>query len=251
MKKLVIFALSLVPFLSYAQEQDSVNAVRTGSYGSFILNGARQLSDINRQLRGAGLAPMQEVLTGVSLGFINRFADQNSYGVSRVSFAAAADDNANDDQDSRLIVWELFVAGNYDVLPNPNWLIYPYLGFGVNYARLTVSTLISNIDFQSSLNTIEEEEVVQKKYRSSYLPIFGEIGGGIERVLKLNSINMYLGLSGGYRLSTSSPWTYKDVKYFENTAFSTQGWMFELRFRFEINPNPDQKVSRGLYQFFQ
>ena len=250
MKKLAIFALSLLPFLSYAQEQDSVNAVRTGSYVSVaVIN--PNLSDLNQRLRAAGLAPLTEGFVGTSFGITNRFADQNSYSVTRLSFLASTDDRANENLSTRLIVWELSIMGHYDLLSNPNWLIYPYLGFGTNYARLTVSSIGDNSNFQSSLNNIASEEVFQKKYGSDGLMVFGELGGGIERILKFNGFYMFVGASGGYRLASSRAWTYKGVKPFGDTSFGTQGWTFDFKFRFEINPNPDQKVSRGLYQFFQ
>ena len=252
MKKLLIFALSLFPLLSSAQEEkDSTSTIKYGFYFS-VMALDPDLSELNQQLRTADLAPLTEGLIGMSIGMTNRFADQNAYGVGRLSMVASTDDGANSNLSTRLTVWEVSTLGHYDLLPNPNWLIYPYLGLGTNYARLTVSSLVENTDFQSSLNNLANEEVAQKKYGSDGLMIFGELGGGIERIVRLNyGVDIYIGVSGGYRLASSEPWIHRDVVRFDNTSFGTQGWTFDFKFRFEINPNPDQKVSRGLYQFFQ
>ena len=249
MKVLNTLVLLLLPFFTMAQPSDSA-VFKTGAYSSVTISGARQLASLNQQLRAAGHAPLTEALVGFSLGVTNRFADQNSYTTSRLSWLATADDNANDSRQTTLSVWELASFAHYDVVANPKWLAYPYLGFGTNYARLVVSNAELGGSFQNSLNNLGTPEVVQKKYGSEALMLFGELGGGVERVLKLQGTDLYIGLSGGYRLSTERAWVLQGVKSFAS-SFGTQGWMAELKFRFETNPERNPEVRRGIFRFFE
>ena len=85
-----------------------------------------------------------------------------------------------------MILGELASFGHYDLVANDKWLVYPYLGVGVNYARLTVSSMVSNANFQTSLANPGIEEVVQRRYAPDGLMLFGELGAGVERVIKLS-----------------------------------------------------------------
>ena len=254
MKPILTLACFISPLLVLAQqpEADSVNTIKTGFYLSVASAGATSsIDDLNAQLRAAGQLPVTEGLVGGSIGITNRFADQNSYSVSRLSMLATTDEEANSNQKTRLIVGEIVVSGHYDVITNPHWLLYPYLGFGISYGRLTVSSIVPNNRFQNSLRNPGDDEIAQKKYGTDGLMIFGELGGGVERVLKLPGLDLYLGISGGYRLSNDRSWTLNGVKTFYDTSFDTRGWTFEFKFRFESNPASGQSASRGLFEFFK
>ena len=252
MRNLLIFAFLLSPFFTFAQEKDSTNTIKTGFYLSVTAAGAPSaLDDLNRQLRAAGQLPVTDGLIGGSIGITSRFADQNSYSVTRLSMLVATDEEPDSDQDTRLMVWELAIFGHYDLIANPNWLVYPYLGLGYNYGRLTISSVAPDNNFQNSLSNPGDDEIVQKKYGTDGLMLFGELGGGVERVLRLPGSDVYVGMSGGYRLSTSNSWTLGGIKTFDDASFTTQGWMFEFKFRFEVNPASQQEASRGLFKFFK
>ncbi len=249
MKKLLLIIL-LIPASLLAQEKDSTNILKYGGYVSFNVLGARDLSGLNDQLRAASQLSTDGALVGISMGFTSRFADQNSYAVTRLSLHGAGDAGTESNQQTQLWVGELGSFGYYDLVGNPNWLVGPYLGFGFNYARLAVSSIESNIGFQSSLASLATIEVVKKRYGTDGLMLFGELGAGVERILKLNGVDFYIGLSGGYRLSTRDAWMLDDVKVFD-ADFSTQGWMFELKYRFEPRPDRMDRSARGLFRFFK
>ena len=249
MKKFAFIVLLLIPGWTIAQQQDSAT-FRTGTYVSSTVSGARSLTYLNQQLQTAGHVPLLEALVGVAVGVTKRFADQNSYQAARVSILVSADDALDNSRSTSLLVAELGSFTYYDLIANPKWLAYPYLGIGVNYGRLTVSAIEPNSNFQTSLNNLGDDEVIQKRYGSDGLMLFGELGGGVERVLTLQGTDLYLGLSGGYRISTKRSWVLKGVKTYGD-AFSTQGWTFELKVRLEMNPNYTPKVSRGLLRFFK
>ena len=249
MKALVTFVLLALPLSVMAQEKDSSH-LKTGSYMSLLVYKTRSLTELNRQLQVAGHAPLVEALIGLTLGTTHRFADQNSYGASRASWLIASDDAQDERRSTTLMVWELAGFGYYDLLPHPKWLAYPSLGFGASYGRLVVSAIEPSGTFQNSLNALGDEEVVQKKYGTQGLMLFGELGVGLERMWALRGSDLYLGLGSGYRLSTQQPWVLKGVKSYGDT-FSTQGWTFELKVRLEAHPVKDQQVSRGLFKYFK
>ena len=249
MKNAFIFFLVLATVPALCQDSDSANTFQTGFYVSVMAAGASSsVDDLNQQLRAAGQLPVGESLIGTSVGFTTRFADQNSYGAVRLSTLMGAEEDADTNQKTRLSVWELTSMGHYDLVSNFNWLVYPYLGIGAVYHRLVVSSLTSGGTFQGSLAQLNDDEVVQKRYGSDGLSIFGELGGGVERVLKLSGSDMYIGISGGYRLARPEVWSLEGLKAFDS-AFSTTGWIFEFKLRFEQRPNAER--PRGLFRFFQ
>ena len=249
MKVLTMLVLLLLPSSLMAQPSDSTK-IKTGMYFNISAKGTRELIDLNEQLQAAGHVPLVETLFGTALGVTNRFADQNSYSTTYVSLLVGSDNSPDNSRSTTLFVWELGNTAHYDVIANPRWLVYPYLGTGLNYGRLTVSAIDPNGTFQNSLSNLSNTEVVQKKYGSDGLMLFGELGGGVERVLKLPGSYTYVGLSGGYRLSTQQPWILAGVKTFEE-SFGTQGWTVELKFRFEANPEANPNARRGLFRFFK
>ena len=248
MKKLLLITL-LFPLPLLAQERDSIPPLKTGFYASTTVCFPSRLSALNRQLRLANQLPLTEALIGISFGVTNRSEDQNSYGSSRLSFFTTEDNNFDSNRDTQLILGELASFGHYDLVANDKWLFYPYLGVGINYARLTVSSVVSNVNFQTSLANPGIEEVDQKRYGTDGLMLFGELGLGVERSIELNDGVLFVGLSGGYRLSTSKSWVLKDVKFYD-ASFSTQGWVIELRFRAEEHSDSRGR-SRGLFKFFK
>lgn len=249
MKKLFLVTL-LFPFSLLAQENDSTNALKYGGYVSFNALGARDLSNLNNQLRAAGQLPVTNTFVGFSLGFTSRFADQNSYSGARLSVYGSGDTETESNQQTRLWVAELSSFSFYDLVANPSWLVGPYLGFGFSYARLAVSSVENNLNFQSSLANLAIVEVVTKRYGTDGLQLFGELGAGAERLLKLNGMDFYVGLSGGYRLSTRDAWMLDSTKAFD-ADFGTQGWTLELKLRFEARPDRMTRSARGLIRFFK
>ena len=250
MKYLLAFTLLLLPFLALAQSSDSTTRIITGVYASPTVYGARALTSLNQQLQTAGHAPLIEALIGMTLGTTHRFADQNSYGASHLRWLVGTDDDLDNRRSTVMSVWELGGFGYYDLIPHPKWLVYPSLGVGFSYARLTVSNIEPAASFQSSLSTLGDAEVVQKKYSTGGIMIFGELGAGVERQFSGRTLDWYLGLGGGYRLSTQQPWMLSGVKLYDET-FNTQGWTAELKIRIEMHPDQPQKVSRGIYRYFQ
>jgi len=250
--KHLIFALLLLGFSTsiQAQSQDSTAQMKFGSYLSLLFNGPQQLSDLNQQLRAAQQLRIGENLVGASVGFTTRFADQNSYSLLKFSFLSSASTEDTNLKTS-LMIGEISAVGHYDLLPNPNWLVYPYLGVGVNFARLRIATYDLNGNFASSLTNLGNEEVQQKTYYSETFMSFLDLGAGIERVLRFNGVDAYLGLSGGYRFSGETSWELEGVKNFFNTSFSTQGWVFEVKLRSELTTPTDPDKNRGLFRFFQ
>lgn len=245
-KAFICFLLLLIGITAYSQEKDS-SQLRFGTYISVYNIYPDALNDLNRQLYAAERLDLNDNILGVSLGFTQRFAEQNSYLASRFTLFSATDLDDSDDH-TRLRIWEFSTTGHYDLIANDNWLGYPYLGVGANIASLTL-LMQTPSTFQGSLET-PASETLRHQYITD-LMIFADLGLGVERVLRFPEANVYLGFSGGYRLSFGEPWSLDNLRYFTESEFSTQGWMFEVKLRSEIADPKRRQNSRGLFKFFQ
>ena len=246
MRILFFLPLLLMSSFAFSQENDSTK-IRFGTFVSVYNLYPTALTDLNQQLDAAQRLDLNDNILGVSFGFTQRFADQNSYLASRFTFFSATDLEDSDDH-TRLRVWEFSATGHYDLIANDNWLGYPYLGVGANIAGLTLLTQTPD-SFQSSLNS-PASETLRQQYTTD-LMLFADLGLGVERVLRFSEANIYLGISGGYRLSLGEPWSLDNLRYFTESDFSTQGWLFEIKLRSEIADPENRQNSRGLFRFFQ
>lgn len=246
MRILFFLPLLLISSFAFSQENDSTK-IRFGTFVSVYNLYPTALTDLNQQLDAAQRLDLNDNILGVSFGFTQRFADQNSYLASRFTFFSATDLEDSDDH-TRLRVWEFSATGHYDLIANDNWLGYPYLGVGANIAGLTLLTQTPD-SFQSSLNS-PASETLRQQYTTD-LMLFADLGLGVERVLRFSEANIYLGISGGYRLSLGEPWSLDNLRYFIESDFSTQGWLFEIKLRSEIADPENRQNSRGLFRFFQ
>lgn len=247
MTKHFFIVLLLCPFTTLAQEQDSTNTLRFGTYLSLYLAYPQALSELNQQLRDAQRLDLNDNIVGGTFGFTQRFADQNSYLVTRFGFYSLTDAEDSDDH-TRLNVWEASVTGHYDLVPDQNWLVYPYLGLGFNLANLKLLTQTPTT-FAASLATPNSGQLEQN-FRTDLISFF-DVGLGVERALRFPQTTVYFGASGGYRLSFSEPWNVDNLRYFTETDFSMQGLIVEFKLRTELTGPPNQRKQRGLFRFFQ
>lgn len=255
--KQLFFSLLIVTFScleSKAQFYDSASVWRPGFFMGFPIE-QLDMSDLNRELQETGIPRISSSLTGFSLGFVNRHRDQNSYGLTQLSYLSTFEDGNDAGSDARLNLWRISFSGQYDVIPSEKWLGYPYLGLGFGLGRLRVSSITDINSFQASLNNPGSPDELVKRYTSGLL-INGRLGAGIERRLTFPGATNYFGFSAGYELSTSSEWRTADANYFlaNSPDFRTSGWVFEIRFRFEYDPTTlteKEKQPRGLFKFFQ
>lgn len=253
-KKQLIFLLLIVSFDaldSVAQVNDTSRVWRHGVYFSFpvqIVN----LDDLNQDLAQRGLAELVPSMVGFTIGFSSRHREQNSYGLTKLSYLTTFDDEDDESEHVRINLWKMSFQGHYDVLPNKNWLAYPYLGLGLGLAFLNVTEL--NIP-QSPLLGFPSDSYSLWKYYSDIL-VNGSFGVGLERKFLLPGSTGYIGISGGYELSSQSDWKLRDTNYSPSTSptFRTSGWIFELKLRFELDLSTlteKEKQPRGLFKFFQ
>ncbi len=256
MKKLTLFLLlaTLCYSESVAQSFDTTNSARSGFYLSVIGQDV-DLDNLNRELEQAGIPRLTSGLVGTSMGFTNRFRDQNSYGNTQLSLLSTFDDGGNAESDARLTLWKISFAGQYDVIPSEKWLVYPYLQFGTNLAQLRVSSTTNVSSFQGSLSNLNEPDELVKRY-SSGLFISGGLGAGVERRFTFPGTIEFIGLSAGYEVSPRSEWQTNGANYIltNSPSFRTNGWVFELRFRLEYDPTTltdRERQPRGLFKFFQ
>lgn len=247
MKRYTFLPLLSLFFAAHAQEADSSQNFQFGTYLSFSNLYPDALLQLNQQLRSAQRLDLRDDILGVNFGFTQRFADQNSYLTTRLGFFSMTDTEDSDDH-TRLNLWELSAIGHYDVIPNHNWLAYPYIGLGFNVASLNLLTQTPST-FEASLST-PDDGLLRQKYRAG-LMTFADLGLGLERALRFTDVTLFIGAKGGYRFSFSEPWNIDGLRYFTETEFSTQGWMFELVLRSELADPQNSRNKRGLFEFFQ
>jgi len=247
MKNFFLLSLLLCSLSSLAQEQDSTSTLRFGTYLSIQSAYPQKLSGLNQQLRDAQRLDLNDQMIGVSFGFTQRFSDQNSYTAAEIGFYTMTNTEDSDDH-TRLTVWEFSATGHYDLVPDQDWLVYPYLGLGLNTASLRLLTQTPNTFAAGLANPANAP--VEQNYRTDFMS-FLDLGAGVERALRFPQTIIYLGISGGYRFSLSEPWSVDNLRYFTETDFSLQGWMLELKLRSELANRANQQRHRGLFKFFQ
>ncbi len=253
MKTLFTIGVLLVSISSsVAQSNDTTRVWRAGFYMS-VVGQEVDLDDLNRELAQVGIPTLTSGLVGFSFGFTNRHRDQNSYGMAQFSYMSTFDDGNDAGNNAQLDLWKISVTGQYDVIPNEKWLIFPYLQLSTNLARLKVSSVVNTPSFQGSLSNLGSPDELVKRY-STGMFISGGIGAGIERRLVFPGSIGFIGFSAGYEISPQSEWQTEGGNYFlaNSPAFQTNGLVFEFRFRIEINPNTDRNQEpQGIYKFFQ
>lgn len=220
---------------TYAQE-DSVKSV----YGLYFSIPSKVLliDDLNTQLEAAGQLPLSSAILGVSLGYTLGSLDKNTYSSVRLSYMVGSDDDYEEEfRATRFGLWQLSLDAHYDIIKNFDWLLYPYVSFGTNWASLTVSQVNADVTFQQSLGNLSFAEVSEKKYSANFL-LFAEVGVGVERKIVVTGQECFVGLSGGYSLSQSDAWTISTIyQPTEAPAFNINGLSFALKFRFELQKN--------------
>lgn len=256
MKKLLFLILISVLSGSKSIAQFSVidSVWRTGMFVS-IGGQNLDLDNLNRALGQAGIPELRSGLLGFTFGITNRHRDQNSYQTLQLSYFSTFDDGNDAGSDARVDLWKLTATGQYDVIPNEKWLIFPYLQLSSGLARLKVSSITNISSFQGSLNNLNSPDELVKRY-SSDLFIVGGIGVGIERRYTFPGTINHIGISAGYEVSPRSEWRTDGANYFLNGSpdFRTNGLVFELRLRVEPDPSTltDRELQpRGLFKFFQ
>lgn len=255
MKALFTAGILLVSVnVSMAQFSVADSIWRTGVF--FSIGGQNlDLDNLNRALGQAGIPELGSGLLGFTFGVTNRHIDQNSYQSLQLSYFSTFDDGNDAGSDARIDLWKLTATGQYDVIPNEKWLIFPYLQISTALARLRVSSITDISSFQGSLNNLNSPDELVKRYSSDLL-LMGGIGVGIERRYSFPGTINHIGISIGYEVSTDSEWRTNGANYFldNSPSFRTNGLVFEFRLRVEPDPSTltDRELQpRGLFRFFQ
>ncbi|WKN42928.1 hypothetical protein [Tunicatimonas pelagia] len=234
---------------------DTTRVWRTGFYMGLHAQ-TIDVDNLNAMLQQANQPTLLPDMAGAALGFTMRHRDQNSYSRSQLTYFTLLDNLENDNlRESRVNYWELSVTGNYDVIPSQKWLVYPYLGFGVGLSFLRVSEVISGTSFQGSLNNLNTADLEIKQYMTDAM-VNGTAGVGVERRFVFPGTLGFIGISGGYKISEREDWQLRGTSYTldDSPNFRANGWVFELRFRFEYDPTikPEQaREPQGLFKLFQ
>jgi len=243
-RALTVLLILFLSFQGYTQN-DTISSQKKG----FIFESSSRnmnFSSLNELLSISGFPRIDNNVIGFSLGRTYRFSDMNSYGSGVITFLETESSNSEGDSKSAVIrMLELAAEMHWVVSKSPKWFIYPYYGFGISASKLKLTEKITNLTFEESISDLSANKENSREYYSEYPLLFANLGIGIDRKIKISSIDYYLGLSLGYRLSTKSNWGYAG-----SPSINYNGFEFKLKVRFEINNENLKHYKPKYYKYF-
>ena len=137
-----------------------------------------------------------------------------------------------------------FQNGNYfDLVSNPKWLVYPYVGFGFGWVYLTLyDNVNAQTSFASSISNLSNP--TSKTWTDFY--VYANAGIGFERKFRILVYDFYAGLSGGYRLSTNANFRESYQNYSDAPSVRLSGLEWNFILRFELFRHIHSKESKSL-----
>lgn len=231
--KTSILYLIVVLFVSHASGLAQGDSTRRGKLGFYVENNFRypDFSNLNQALTQQGFPAIQNIPLGVSFGYTVRpIFSKDSYSAIKFSFSGNSIPR-NLGKDANIRFLEISFGNYLDLVASRKWLVYPYWGLGVNFATLS---LVDNTNSQPSFSTsIANLQTVSSKsfFASS---VFLNAGAGFERRLRISFYDFYVGLSGGYRLSTDGRFREPYQSYQDSPSVQLSSFEWNFRVRFEI-----------------
>ncbi|MBY0434494.1 MAG: hypothetical protein K2U26_10325 [Cyclobacteriaceae bacterium] len=235
---------------SATHKVDSVRRARIGFYADNVFLNP-DFGALNNVLVQQGFAGIKERLIGASFGYSFRpVSSKDSYTTLKVSFVTTGNMASNaSSKVAGIQLFEFSSATHYDLITSPKWLVYPYGGFGFQFGTLSlVDNTFTQNSFASSISNLNSTNS-----KSLYsLSVFANLGGGVERRLRIGYYDFYVGLSGGYRVSTNSRFRELYQNYTDAPVVRLSGFEWNFRIRFEIwNTARFQKSNRKTFQKFK
>jgi hypothetical protein len=234
-KLIASFLLVQLCFTSWSQT-DSLQLRRRTKIGFYsdVSGIFGNFSNLNNAIAPQGYPAVRNMYSGVSYGYSIRKTDKRSYTSFSFSFLYTNPSPLYDNSrtnDVRLRMFEFKETYYYNLVKEEHWLAYPYLGLGFGLSNLT---LYSNLNQQSSFATSISNlsNPTSKTWTGPYLYL--HIGVGVERRLRISIYDFYLGLGGGYRLSTNTKFYEPYQNYSDSPTVHMSGLEWNFRIRFEI-----------------
>ena len=222
-QSITLIALSI--FLSstgYSQD-NSTNSYKWGIHYEVIGKYNNDLVQLNNTLKTAGIGEINNGFLGFSIGTYSRPANKKSYATANLTWLGSQSHKTfNDSITSRINVFELSTEMHWVVSNNINWYLYPYYGFGMSISHLKIR---EEIPFKQSITDLSN----QQGYISEFPLFFANLGVGIDRFIKIQKFETFIGLNFGYRFSTKSGWGYID-----SPSVGYSGFAIKARVRIEI-----------------
>lgn len=247
-KKVGVFFILLIcsTYLSFGQA-DSLDFPRKRKYVigyySDVTLVAADFSSLNNALTAQGYPALRNNYSYVSFGLSFRDKKKSAYSSIRFSFLQNRPqvfDNTRT-KDVAYTGGEFSIMAQPDLIKNPNWLGYPYFGFGLGMGRLTLYDSINRPpSFTASIASLNNP--IQKTWTEAFGYI--TVGVGVERKIKVWVYDFYVGLSGGFRLAVQSNLHEAFQIYRDSPSAKMSGLEMSLRLRFELNRLPKKSITR-------
>lgn len=207
---LLLLAISLLSISTFSQP-DTTNTHKTGWV---IQSGERDLTfkALNSVFINAGVAQLNNRVFGYSVGITSKSKFKNTYGTATLSFFGANNDEMQAQTlSSSIDLVELALSYHFVITNSPKWLVFPYIGYGAGYGSMKITDLSQTTTFSESIADLTQNDGVKKRYSMEYPYVFANLGLGIDRSITLNNYQLFIGFSGGYKLTSKSGWGYPDL----------------------------------------
>lgn len=220
--RLVTFSTFLLCFFKGNSQTDTIVPFK---YGFTYESSERfcNIRNLNSSLKDASFAEIENKFRGISFGWTTREKNNNSYTTIHFTWLASEPNNVASNNKARIDVFEL--ACNYHGVfsKSAKWLLYPYVGIGLNLGRLRLTETNS---FYENISNPTNQQV----YFNDFPVISGNIGVGVDRKISIFKLDYYLGLNFGYAISTKEGWGFEQTPL---TSYS--GFEYKIKVRVEIN----------------
>jgi hypothetical protein len=191
-------------------------------------------SDLNVSLETNKINQLENNIGRSSFGIYFRNAEKSSYSWIQFGHYLSKNKSENENLDSDLKGWDLNFGYNYNLLKNNQaTLLYPKIGFGLtNYQLDIINTSYSNNGFTQLIDSLSGSVT----FKSNQI-FYTDLGLGFEKSLRVQSIDIYLGLNLSYVINFNNlKWkTLQETEVNSMPTIKTNGIKINLVGRFEIN----------------
>lgn len=227
--KALLFILTTFWSISTFSQTDTT---KTFKMGWVIQSGERycNFKTLNSAFDNAGVAQLNNRVFGYSVGLTSKSKLKNTYGTATLSFFGANNDEMQPQTlSSSIDLVELALSYHFAITNSPKWLVFPYIGYGAGYGRMKITDLSQTTTFSESIADLTQNDGVKKRYPMEYPYVFANLGLGIDRSITLNNYQLFIGFSGGYKLTSKSGWGYPDLPSIRYGGFE---WKLSVRIEY-------------------
>jgi hypothetical protein len=234
MKAISLTVFFMLIFSSIFSQNENISAIPKFGYIFSESSLFGNFSDLNLILETNKINQLENNIGRSSFGIYFRNAEKSSYSWIHFGHYNAKNKSENENLDSDLKGWDLNFGYNYNLLKNNQaTLLYPKIGFGLtNYQLDIINTSYSNSGFTQLIDSLSGSAT----FKSNQI-FYTDLGLGFEKRLRVQYIDIYLGLNLSYVINFNHlKWkTLQEIEVNSMPTIKTNGFKINFVGRFEIN----------------